>query len=487
MIARRYTVTNGQRKQDLKHALSECKQTPTMSVANYFGKLEKLWHDLAACNPIPACICGMGEHLQRRLNEEKFHDFLLCLDATRFCHLRSELLVQDPTPSLDWAFQAMNQEEQLHKGNNIVKPMPEDVMTFAVTTQTKSNPEFKYRFLPNVTCTFCHRVGLDESTCFGKNGFPEWWGDRPQSRGRGEHGRGSNRGRGGLPPTRPQVAEARAVTCSCCGNASSSDGGRMDAIPGVSADQVKQLLSLLGSSTGVKYDDRLTEDTDCVVYCAKYGCLIQDPRSRMQIGLGERRGGLYYFKGDNGVWIFLMNDKTEVFSLFTRFMAIVERQFDGRVKTVRSDNGTDFFCLKQYFADRGIIFQTSCVGTPQQNGRVERKHRHILNVARALKFQANLPTEFWGDCVLTAGYLINWTPSQVLGFKTPYEYLFGTPPTLTELRLFGSMCYVHNLQAKSDKFSSRRRKCVFLGYPYGKKGWKVYDLETKECFVSRDV
>jgi len=26
-----------------------------------------------------------------------------------------------------------------------------------------------------------------------------------------------------------------------------------------------------------------------------------------------------------------------------------------------------------------------------------------------------------------------------------------------------------------------------MGYPYGKKGWKVYDLETHEFLVSRDV
>jgi transposase InsO family protein len=102
------------------------------------------------------------------------------------------------------------------------------------------------------------------------------------------------------------------------------------------------------------------------------------------------------------VWIFLLIDKKEVSQTLTNFLSMVERQYNKKVKIVRSDNGTEFICMKKYFLEHGIIFQTSCTGTPQQNGRVERKHRHILNVARALRFQGNLPIDFWGECVLTA-------------------------------------------------------------------------------------
>lgn len=74
----------------------------------------------------------------------------------------------------------------------------------------------------------------------------------------------------------------------------------------------------------------------------------------------------------------------------------MERQFNTNLKIIRSDNGAEFLSLGDYFREKGIMHETSCVGTPQQNGHVERKHQHILNVARALRFQANLPVEFWG-------------------------------------------------------------------------------------------
>ncbi|XP_010463092.1 PREDICTED: uncharacterized protein LOC104743742 [Camelina sativa] len=130
---------------------------------------------------------------------------------------------------------------------------------------------------------------------------------------------------------------------------------------------------------------------------------------------------------------------------------------------VRSDNGTEFLCLSSFFREKGIVHQTTCVGTPQQNGRVERKHLHLLNVARSLLFQAQLPTKFWVEAVLNAAHVINLTPTKLLHNKCPHEI------------------------RDKDKFVPRSRKCVFVGYPYGKKGWKLYDLENNEFFVSRDV
>ena len=79
------------------------------------------------------------------------------------------------------------------------------------------------------------------------------------------------------------------------------------------------------------------------------------------------------------------------------------------------------------------------VYTPQQNGVVERKHRHLLDTARSIRLHANLPISFWGDCVLAAAYLINKMPVEVLGWKTPYEKLFGTPPVYDHLRVIGGL------------------------------------------------
>ena len=184
-----------------------------------------------------------------------------------------------------------------------------------------------------------------------------------------------------------------------------------------------------------------------------------------------------------------MKAKSEVYQRIKDFCAMVHTQFNIKIQTIRSDNGSEFVSnpMKTFFENHGIMDEPSCIETPQQNGRVERKHRHILNIARALRFGAHLPIEFWGERVLTAIHLINRTPTKVLQGKTPYEMLFQSSPSYDHLRVFGCLCYAHASQRRKDKFGERSKRCIFVGYPHGKKGWKVYDIESGEIFVSRDV
>ena len=80
--------------------------------------------------------------------------------------------------------------------------------------------------------------------------------------------------------------------------------------------------------------------------------------------------------------------------------------------------------------------------------------------------------------MLVAGYLINRTPSLILNGKTSYEVLHGERPSYENLRIFGSLSYGHSHGRKGDKFTNKSRKYIFVGYLYGKKIWKLYNLET---------
>ena len=88
---------------------------------------------------------------------------------------------------------------------------------------------------------------------------------------------------------------------------------------------------------------------------------------------------------------------------------------------------------------------------------------------------------------MTSCYLINRSPSSSLGNKTPHEMWYGKKPSLKHLRVFGCEAYVHVPKDKRTKLDYKVRKCIFVGYGDGIKGYKCWNPESQKTVYSRDV
>ena len=185
-------------------------------------------------------------------------------------------------------------------------------------------------------------------------------------------------------------------------------------------------------------------------------------------------------------WIHLLKLKSDVKTILPSFILQIENQFNTQLQRLRSDNGKEFL-LHDFFSNKGIFHETTCVETPQQNSIVERKHQHLLNVSRALLFQAHLPTCFWSFAVKHATHIINRLPTPFLKLKSPYELLHGNPPDFTNLRIFGCLAFASTILNGRTKFDKRAIKSIFLGFKPGTKGYILYDITHKSIFISCNV
>ena len=181
-------------------------------------------------------------------------------------------------------------------------------------------------------------------------------------------------------------------------------------------------------------------------------------------------------------WIYFLHSKNEVFSVFKIFYAYVQTQFSTKIKILRSDNGGEYtsHLFQDFLQNHGIIHQRSCPSTPQQNGVAERKNRHLLDMVRTLLLESSTPSRFWYEALSTAVYLINRLPSPILNHDSPHVRLFGHPPTYSNLRTFGCVCYVLRDREPVGKFDAKSDVGVFLGYSNNSRAYRVY--ENPNCY-----
>ena len=186
--------------------------------------------------------------------------------------------------------------------------------------------------------------------------------------------------------------------------------------------------------------------------------------------------------------IYLLKNKSEVFQKFREYESMGRSHFGCKVSRLRCDNGGEYISIqfKDFCKINGIQLEYTVPFTPEQNGVSECMNRTIVERARTMLIESDLPEELWGEAVLTASYLTNRSPtSAIKDCKTPFEMWHGKKPNLEKLKIFGCVVYVKIPGLKRTKFEPKSKKGRFVGYAVN--GYRIWDAETKKISHARDV
>jgi len=186
-------------------------------------------------------------------------------------------------------------------------------------------------------------------------------------------------------------------------------------------------------------------------------------------------------------YLYGLSRKSEVIDKFRKFLAQV-----GVPKIIRTDNGGEFIGndWNQVLETNKIKIERSCPYNQYQNGVAERNWRTVLSKIRALLIDSKLPKTYWPYAAQTAAYLMNRSPTRAnKKFMTPYEKMTGLKPDISNIRIFGSLCYAHrNKEVRKDKkLDETATRGIFIGYPNHMKGYIVYLPSEKRYMITPNV
>ncbi|GJW03580.1 putative ribonuclease H-like domain-containing protein [Tanacetum coccineum] len=179
-------------------------------------------------------------------------------------------------------------------------------------------------------------------------------------------------------------------------------------------------------------------------------------------------------------WVFFLVTKDETSGILKSFITRIENLVDHKVKVIRCDNGTEFKNkeMNQFCEMKGIMRQFSVARTPQQNGVAERRNRTLIEAARTMLADSNLPTTFWAEAVSTACYVQNRVLVVKPHNKTPYELFHSRTPTLNFMRPFGCPVIILNTIDHLGKFDGKADEGFFIGYSLNSKAFRVFNCRT---------
>ena len=149
---------------------------------------------------------------------------------------------------------------------------------------------------------------------------------------------------------------------------------------------------------------------------------------------------------------------------------------------MRTDNGGEYTSneFTAYLKQEGVRHELTVPKTTQQNGVAERMNRMLIEIVCLMLSDAKLPKNFWAEALSTAVYLHNRSPTRAVLKKIPFEALTKEKPFVDHFKVFGCVCCAHVIKDDREKFDTKAKRCIMLGYGTETKAYRLYDLEKKK-------
>jgi hypothetical protein len=195
-------------------------------------------------------------------------------------------------------------------------------------------------------------------------------------------------------------------------------------------------------------------------------------------------------------FVYTLPDRTQssVLTTIRQFVALVERQFDYKIKTFKTDNESALGKESTtWIKNDGYTLDQSAPYTPDQNGPAERSGKSFIIDARSIRIDAKLPAYLWPEIVKAAAYMLNRKPTRTLDWKTPIEVLQtcqddpNPNPSTGHLKMYGCRTYplIHNVP-KTQKLDPRAEIGYLVGYD-STNIFRIWVPERHQVIRTRDV
>lgn len=184
-IEERFVESNGPMLYQIKREINVFSQG-NMPVSLYFTKLKKLWDELACLLSMLECNCGAAKLVAEREDNDHVIQFLIGL-GDHYDNVKNQILLIEPLPSISKVFSMVQRVEKQREVHDNLTNQTVILVKTSISKREYGGGKQQKRGegrKKDRQCTYCHKIRHIRETSFKLNGFPDWFQELKQKKGK---------------------------------------------------------------------------------------------------------------------------------------------------------------------------------------------------------------------------------------------------------------------------------------------------------------